>query len=78
MIDTTSSRELDLRIIGKVILGYMCPGGRDLRVGEIAPIVLTEDKECTHQILEVYFSLDLCSYVYVRRPNQRIAKYSSL
>jgi len=41
MIDTTSSRELDLRIIGKVILGYMCPGGRDVRVGEIAPILLT-------------------------------------
>jgi hypothetical protein len=40
MIDTIYSREPDLWIIGKIILGYMCPGGRVLRVDEIAPILL--------------------------------------
>jgi hypothetical protein len=33
MIDTTSSRELDLSIVGKVILDYMGPCGRDVLYG---------------------------------------------
>ena len=39
MIDTISSTELNLFILGEVILDYMCLRGRDLRVDEIAPIL---------------------------------------
>ena len=43
MIDIISSREIILLIVGKVILDYVYVGGRDLRVGEIAPVLLTPE-----------------------------------